>query len=33
MINIIKATAVDLDRVLSSRIEMLKVVNGLSDDS
>lgn len=33
MINIIKATVADLDRVLSSRIEMLKVVNGLSDDT
>lgn len=33
MINIIKATAADLDRVISSRIEMLKVVNGLSDDT
>lgn len=33
MINIIKATAADLDRVISSRIEMLKVVNGLSDNT
>jgi Acetyltransferases len=33
MINIIKATAADLDRVISSRIEMLKVVNGLSEDT
>jgi hypothetical protein len=32
MINIIKATAADLDRAMSSRIEMLKVVNGLSED-
>jgi ribosomal protein S18 acetylase RimI-like enzyme len=31
MINIIKATATDLDRVICSRIEMLKVVNGLSE--
>lgn len=33
MINIIKATAADLDKVISSRIEMLKVVNGLSEDT
>jgi ribosomal protein S18 acetylase RimI-like enzyme len=33
MINIIKATTTDLDRVIISRIEMLKVVNGLSDDT
>lgn len=33
MINIIKATAADLDRVISSRIEMLKVVNNLSDNT
>ncbi len=33
MINIIKATTADLDRVISSRIEMLKVVNGLSRDT
>jgi len=32
MINIIKATNDDLDMVMSSRIEMLKVVNGLSED-
>ncbi len=32
MINIIKATAADLDKVMSSRIEKLKVVNGLSED-
>ena len=33
MINIIKATSSDLDIVMSSRIEMLKVVNGLSEDT
>ena len=33
MINIIKATSSDLDMVMSSRIEMLKVVNGLSEDT
>ena len=32
MINIIKATNDDLDMMMSSRIEMLKVVNGLSED-
>ena len=32
MINIIKATSSDLDMVMSSRIEMLKVINGLSED-
>ena len=32
MINILKATNDDLDMVMSSRIEMLKVVNGLSED-
>lgn len=33
MLNIMKATATDLDKVISSRIEMLKVVNGLSEDT
>lgn len=33
MINIIKATEDDLDRVISSRIEMLKIVNDLSEDT
>jgi len=33
MINIIKATSSDLNMVMSSRIEMLKVVNGLSQDT
>lgn len=33
MINIIKANAADLDRAMSSRIEMLKVVNGLSEET
>jgi len=33
MINILKATNDDLDMVMSSRIEMLKVVNGLSEDT
>ena len=33
MINIIKATSSDLDMVMSSRIEMLKDVNGLSEDT
>lgn len=33
MINIIKATNSDLEMVMSSRIEMLKVVNGLSEDA
>ena len=33
MADIIKATAADLDRVMSSRIEMLKVVNGLSEET
>lgn len=32
MINIIKAADADLDIVMSSRIEMLKVVNGLPDE-
>ena len=33
MTKIIKATAADLDRLISSRIEMIKVVNGLSEDA
>lgn len=33
MINIIKVTAADLDRAINSRIEMLKVVNGLPEDT
>lgn len=33
MVNIIKATNDDLDRVISSRIEMLNVVNGLSEEA
>jgi ribosomal protein S18 acetylase RimI-like enzyme len=33
MINIIKATAADIDRVISSRIEMLKIVNCVSEDT
>lgn len=33
MINFIKATNSDLEMVMSSRIEMLKVVNGLSEDA
>jgi ribosomal protein S18 acetylase RimI-like enzyme len=33
MINIFKATEADLDKVMSSRIEMLKVVNDLSEDT
>jgi ribosomal protein S18 acetylase RimI-like enzyme len=33
MINIIKSTAADLDKVISCRIEMLKVVNSLSEDT
>lgn len=33
MINIIKATEDDIDRVISSRIEMLKIVNDLSEDT
>ncbi len=33
MINIIKATDADLDVVMSSRIEMLKVVNGLPEEA
>lgn len=33
MIKIIKATDSDLDMVMSSRIEMLKVVNGLPEDT
>lgn len=32
MINIVKATDADLDMVMSCRIEMLKVVNDLSED-
>lgn len=31
MVSIVKATDQDLDMVMSSRIEMLKVVNGLSE--
>ncbi len=30
---IIKATSADIDAVISSRIEMLKVVNGLAEDT
>ena len=33
MINIIKATNADLERVISSRVEMLKIVNSLSEDT
>jgi ribosomal protein S18 acetylase RimI-like enzyme len=33
MINIIKATDIEFDMVISSRIEMLKEVNGLSEDT
>lgn len=33
MINIIKATDIELDMVIRSRIEMLKDVNGLSKDT
>ncbi|HEX3037559.1 MAG TPA: GNAT family N-acetyltransferase [Oscillospiraceae bacterium] len=33
MINFIKATDLEFDKVINSRIEMLKVVNNLSDDA
>lgn len=33
MLNIVKASDADLEAVMNSRIEMLKVVNGLSEDA